>query len=194
MRRLRAHVLRGRGRNDRGEYEDEQSASHRPQGAAVLPSRTVVTTIAIAPEEHLAGAARSSSARARRPRRRRLFDPTTFSTPGSRSCRQAADRARPRRGWERALVVPRLELEHAQSLDARSRRALDGIGGARAEDVLVKTLSDLGLAGSSAPTRTATRGSRLPRPDALRLSGRRSCGSPPRSRSRWRSSPRPRSL
>ena len=50
---------------------------------------------------------------------------------------------------ERALVVPRLELEHAQS-----RSTLDSVahydeypGEPRAEDVLVKTISDLGLGG-----------------------------------------------
>ena len=51
---------------------------------------------------------------------------------------------------ERALVVPRLELEHAQS-----RSTLDRIahydeypGDPRAEEVLAKTLSDLGLSGT----------------------------------------------
>lgn len=50
---------------------------------------------------------------------------------------------------ERALVVPRLELEHAQSRSALDRVAHydEYPGDPRAEDVLARTLSDLGLAG-----------------------------------------------
>ena len=50
---------------------------------------------------------------------------------------------------ERALVVPRLELEHAQSRSALDRVAHydEHPGDPRAEEVLAKTLSDLGLTG-----------------------------------------------
>ncbi|HET6623289.1 MAG TPA: Xaa-Pro peptidase family protein, partial [Gaiellaceae bacterium] len=50
---------------------------------------------------------------------------------------------------ERALVVPRLELEHAQSRSALDRVAHydEYPGDPRAEEVLAKTLSDLGLTG-----------------------------------------------
>jgi Xaa-Pro aminopeptidase len=50
---------------------------------------------------------------------------------------------------QQALVVPRLELEHAQSRSTLDRVAHydEYPGEPRAEDVLVKTLADLGLAG-----------------------------------------------
>ena len=93
----------------------------------------------------------------------------------------------------RALVVPRLELEHAQAqlvLD-RVEHYDEYPGEPRAEGVLEQVLADLGVAGrigadqDGYPWILGYRG-----PHALRAVRRhRRPGREPRSRSRWRSSP-----
>ena len=95
----------------------------------------------------------------------------------------------------RALVVPRLEVEHAETkaMFDRVEHYLEYPGDPRSEEAIEKTLSALGIAGKIGadqdgyPWILGYRG-----PTLSGLSGA-TVGSSSRSRSRWRSSPKPRS-
>jgi Xaa-Pro aminopeptidase len=112
----------------------------------------VVTSIAISPDEHRARCdALLERARAEELAGVVLFDPSYVLyysgfafVPTERPIALVLSGV-----GERALVVPRLEVEHAQSRSTLDRVAHydEYPGDPRAEDVLARTLADLGLAG-----------------------------------------------
>lgn len=113
----------------------------------------MVTSIAIAPEEHAVRcAALLAHADAKGLAGVVLFDPTYVLyysgfafVPTERPIAFVLGS-----DGTRALVVPRLELEHAESRSTLDRveHYLEYPGDPRAEDVLAKTLRDLGLTGT----------------------------------------------
>ncbi len=112
----------------------------------------MVTSIAISPDEHRARCdALLERARAEELAGVVLFDPSYVLyysgfafVPTERPIALVLSGV-----GERALVVPRLEVEHAQSRSTLDRVAHydEYPGDPRAEDVLARTLADLGLAG-----------------------------------------------
>ena len=115
---------------------------------------------------------------------------TSTTTRASRSSRRSGrSRSCSRADGRGGMLVPRLEVEHAQANAAVTEVAhYDEYPGERHPmEALVELLDDLGIAGRSAPTTTATVGVRLPRPVARRADRvRRRRRSPTSSRTRWR--------
>ena len=101
---------------------------------------------------------------------------TSSTTPASRSSRR---NGRLHSSWRRggaAMLVPRLEVEHARSATGIERdRPLRRVSGhpTRGGGARASCSTDMGIAVGSAPTRTATRGSSATGARALGAGGRR---------------------
>jgi Xaa-Pro dipeptidase len=161
-------VLRGAGEEQDAEEQgrehqrdEEVLHRHRPKCSPArgrsnlgpLGSATLVTSIAISPDEHRTRCATLlEHARAEGLCGVVLFDPTYVLyysgfafVPTERPIALVLGD-----DGTRALVVPRLELEHAESRSALDRveHYLEYPGDPRAEDVLAKTIGELGLTGT----------------------------------------------